>query len=366
MITRKQTLAIFAVVFVALALRALAAKADDQEPAGGQAVIDLARPEQHEFIKDEAQLLTQQDADEVKRLGEALMKDEAVPIIVVTIKSMADHSAFRLRIETFARLLFDQWQIGSAELDGREWNRGILLLVSKKDRKARIELGNGWRREKDPQCQRIMQAVIIPHFKRNDYSGGILAGVKGLDDMARGRAHPGQAGLPGAGDVRNGRPAPAPVVINPAPQNVTQNRPPNFPQHWQPPTVRQPVAANGLPVAFLMFLGVVIVVIFGSLFRGAARVSRNGLRGRQVSNNSFWGGPMGWQNWWLYEMSRQNWDQQQNAMHHHTSSGFSGGISDSFSHSGGGFSPGGGFDAGGSSGNFDSGSSGGGGATGSW
>ena len=130
------------------------------------------------------------------------MKDETVPIIVVTISSMADHSPMRLRIETFARLLFDQWEIGDAEIDGREWNRGILLLISKNDRQARIELGNGWRREKDPQCQQIMKSTIIPHFKRNDYSGGILAGVKALDDMVRGRTHPGQAGLPGAGGVR--------------------------------------------------------------------------------------------------------------------------------------------------------------------
>ncbi len=34
----------------------------------------------------------------------------------VTINSMADHNGEGMRIETFARLLFDQWEIGHAEL----------------------------------------------------------------------------------------------------------------------------------------------------------------------------------------------------------------------------------------------------------
>jgi len=65
-------------------------------------------------------------------------------IIVVTINSMAQHGGEGMRIETFATLLFDQWQIGHAKLGGQDWNTGILLLVSRDDRKARIELGAGW------------------------------------------------------------------------------------------------------------------------------------------------------------------------------------------------------------------------------
>ena len=91
-----------------------------------------------------------------------------------------------LRIETFAHLLFDQWQVGPATLGKTPWNYGILLLVSKEDRKARIELGAGWRRDKDVQAQQIMEEQIIPRFKQGDFSGGIVAGVESLDKMARG------------------------------------------------------------------------------------------------------------------------------------------------------------------------------------
>ena len=69
------------------------------------------------------------------------MTDKAIPIIIVTIESMAKHGGAGMRIETFATLLFNQWQIGHAKLGDQDWNTGILLLVSKGDRKARIELG---------------------------------------------------------------------------------------------------------------------------------------------------------------------------------------------------------------------------------
>ena len=60
-----------------------------------------------------------------------------------------------------------------------------MFLVSTGDRKARIELGAGWGREKDALCDQIMQTQIIPRFKQGDFSGGIVAGVDGLDKMAR-------------------------------------------------------------------------------------------------------------------------------------------------------------------------------------
>ena len=119
-----------------------------------------------------------------------LLTDKATPIIVVTIPSMAEYGGANLRIETFARLLFDQWQIGIAQLNKENWNTGILLLVSSGDRQARIELGAGWRHDNDQICQQIMGQQIIPYFKQGDYAGGIAAGVKALDAMARGKPLP--------------------------------------------------------------------------------------------------------------------------------------------------------------------------------
>lgn len=163
--------------------------------------ISVARPGDREFVQDQAQMLSVQDRTEIIGICDRLLSDKATPIVVVTIERMSDHGGTGMRIETFARLLFDQWEVGHAQLGGQPWNTGILLLVSRGDRMARIELGNGWGREKDAITEQIMHEQIIPHFKQGDFSGGIKAGVVGLEAMTRERPLP-----PGAiGDSKSGQ-----------------------------------------------------------------------------------------------------------------------------------------------------------------
>jgi uncharacterized protein len=147
--------------------------------------INLERPGDREFVRDQAQMLDAATIAEIKKIADKLLTDMATPILVVTIDSMASCGADGMRIETFATLLFDQWGIGVADLGGEYWNTGILLLVSKGDRTARIELGGGWGREEDGLCKQIMDDQIIYHFKEQRFSEGILAGVQALDRMAR-------------------------------------------------------------------------------------------------------------------------------------------------------------------------------------
>jgi uncharacterized membrane protein YgcG len=361
---------IFLTLLTVIAVLSCHSARADEPSSKDDAVINIPRPDEHELVQDLAHLLSPRDEQQIKTITTRLAADKAVPIVVVTIESMKDHSPFKLRIETFANLLFDQWQIGAAEIDGQEWNRGILLLVSKGDRKARIELGAGWRREQDRQCQRIMQDQIVPHFKRNDYSGGILAGVKALDAMARQQAKANAAADP------EKLPQDAPPAVVP-PQNVPQhlippgaapqaNRPvpqfpPQFPRAWQHPVVQPRGATNWIAIIVLFVVGAIVVIAMSkaiSSASGAPGTRPRRFRPRHVTggDGSWWGGPFGWQNWAMYEMSRHNW-QQDNSMPQHTTHHFS----DS------GMSHGGSIDTSSSShSSFDGGSSGGGGATGSW
>jgi uncharacterized protein len=152
--------------------------------------IDLDPPGPREFILDKAATLDSATQDQLRKACDKLLTDKAIPIVIVTINSMAEHGGGGLRIETFARLLFDQWQVGIAKLGKQNWNTGILVLVSVGDRKARIELGAGWGREKDQVCQQIMDERMVPKFRQGDYNGGILSGVEALEAMARGKALP--------------------------------------------------------------------------------------------------------------------------------------------------------------------------------
>ncbi|MGY8771019.1 MAG: TPM domain-containing protein [Pirellulales bacterium] len=148
--------------------------------------ITLEPPGEREFIRDLANIISAEDEEAIRAQCDKLLTDKATPIIVVTINSMAEHDGSGLSIESFATLLFNQWQIGHAKINGQSWDTGILLVVSKEDRRARIELGRGWGRREDGLCQQIMDEQIIFHFKQGQFSEGITAGVNGLDKMGRG------------------------------------------------------------------------------------------------------------------------------------------------------------------------------------
>ena len=92
---------------------------------------------------------------------------------VVTINSMRDYPGGGNTIEEFATGLFNKYGIGNLPD-----NNGVLLLVSREDRKARIELGAGYGHSRDADAARIMNRVIIPNFKKGNFTRGIRAGAK--------------------------------------------------------------------------------------------------------------------------------------------------------------------------------------------
>lgn len=119
----------------------------------------------YEFVLDRAELLSPDDVLEIRSLCDQLLTDHATPILVVTMDSMAAHYPRNSSIETVATRLFNQWQIGQAKINdsqASEQDTGILLLVSRDDRRARIELGGSWAHEKDRECERIINDRIVP------------------------------------------------------------------------------------------------------------------------------------------------------------------------------------------------------------
>lgn len=152
--------------------------------AGAQA-INLEPPGERDFILDRAGLIRPQDAESIRAICDKLLTEQVIPIIVVTIESMAQYGGQGMNIEKFAYELFNQWGIGYESVNGVAWNRGVLLLISRDDRKARIELGATWGRGADTYCQQVLDEQIIPNFKDGRFSQGILAGVVALDKLAR-------------------------------------------------------------------------------------------------------------------------------------------------------------------------------------
>lgn len=86
-------------------------------------------------------------------------------------------------IEQYSIRVADAWQLGRKGVDD-----GVILLVAKdnpKDlRRLRIEAGRGVQGTlTDAQSKRILQDVIAPHFRQNDYYGGLAAGIAAIQAL---------------------------------------------------------------------------------------------------------------------------------------------------------------------------------------
>jgi uncharacterized protein len=138
------------------------------------------KPEQGNFIIDEARMVDENNKKSINQISQNLLSQKHIPIIVVTINSLADYGADSLGIEKYATDLFNSWGIGSEGI-----NYGMLLLISKNDRKARLEFGKSFDHRYDAEAGKIMDGLIIPKFKQGDFNGGILVGVQALDALAR-------------------------------------------------------------------------------------------------------------------------------------------------------------------------------------
>ncbi len=300
------------------------------------------------FIADEAKLIGDADAVKIRAICEKLLTEKRVPLLVCTVTSMADHvggGASGWTIERYAMNVFDEWGVGA-----KQYDYGILLLVSKGDRKARIELGAGWTRERDAACANIMSMDMVPAFKRGDYSGGILKGVQQLDALARVASKPappmeqGGAGNTTATPAGANVPAPQGRMADPnAASDDGQSQQYSYSNSY--PRSGRTSGGGGLGGLSLGCLAIPVIGVFMVL--------------RVIKGALGWGGGGG--SGWGRSMYPGGYGR-----------GYGGGWGSGSSFGGGGWggSGGGGSSSGGgggfSGGSFGGGSSGGGGASGSW
>jgi uncharacterized protein len=141
-------------------------------------------PSDHFFIQDYAGILPTETRDRIGHIQDRAFTSNDTPIVVVTVRTMADYGFAGSTIEQFATQWFNTWQIGKRAPDGTLINRGMLLIVSVGDRKARIELGADWAHDADAHAKGIMDNAIIPSFKQGNFPEGIHNGVAALAELA--------------------------------------------------------------------------------------------------------------------------------------------------------------------------------------
>jgi uncharacterized protein len=130
-------------------------------------------------IVDEANLLSADDKRALEQELVALEQKSTDQLVVYTTRSLQGSP-----IEDFGYRLGRHWQIGQ---QGK--NNGAILIVAPSDRKVRIEVGRGLEPQlTDLMTKLIIENAILPAFRRNDFPGGIKAGVRDIRDVLLGDA----------------------------------------------------------------------------------------------------------------------------------------------------------------------------------
>ncbi len=128
------------------------------------------------YVTDLAGLLTWEEEERIETWLWQVEYRSQVEIIVVTIDSIADFPGSANRsIDSFATGLFDAYGIGNLPK-----NDGVMLLVARQDRQAKIELGTDWGTAMDGSAQEILSTTILPAFRSDNYAAGIIDGTEAI------------------------------------------------------------------------------------------------------------------------------------------------------------------------------------------
>ena len=98
-------------------------------------------------------------------------------IVVVIVPNIGD-----FEIADYGVKLGRAWGVG-----GKEFSNGVVLLISKDDRKLNISTGYGVEGAlPDVTCKHIIEELIVPNFKGNDYYRGIEEGTDAIIKATKG------------------------------------------------------------------------------------------------------------------------------------------------------------------------------------
>ncbi|MGA2463559.1 MAG: TPM domain-containing protein [Thermodesulfobacteriota bacterium] len=134
-------------------------------------------PKLQGYVNDYAGLISPSAKSKIEEELRAFEQSDSTQIVILTIPSLEGEN-----IEEFGIKVAEAWKIGQQVKDN-----GVLFIVSKQDRKIRIEVGRGLEGKlTDLMAGRIIDQIIKPRFKQGDFDGGVIAGVSALIDGTRG------------------------------------------------------------------------------------------------------------------------------------------------------------------------------------
>ena len=163
------------------AVRAAAATATLCLFLGAAISFGLDVPRLSGRVNDYGNMISSQARATLEAELAAFERTDSTQVVVLTVPSLEGDV-----IEEFSIRVGDAWKIGQKGKDS-----GVLFIVSKADRKMRIEVGRGLQGVlTDLLAGRIIDTVIKPRFKQNQFDEGFLEGSRAIIAATRGEFKP--------------------------------------------------------------------------------------------------------------------------------------------------------------------------------
>jgi uncharacterized protein len=129
------------------------------------------------YVTDEAGLLTPEQTASLNQVLSEYEQRTSNQIVVLTVKSLEGQD-----IESYSIAVAEAWKPGQAHQDN-----GAVLVIAPNERKVRIEAGYGLEGVlTDAKSAQIIRNILAPHFKANDYYGGIAGAVSAMEAVIGG------------------------------------------------------------------------------------------------------------------------------------------------------------------------------------
>lgn len=136
-----------------------------------------SRPNPPRAVNDFGNFLAPFQREALEQKLRAYNDSTSSAIVIITVPDLQGYD-----IAEVALKYLRTWQVGT-----KEKNNGVIILVSKKEKKARIETGYGMEGVlPDITAKRIIEDRMLPYFRDDDYYGGFDNAVDAIIQAAAG------------------------------------------------------------------------------------------------------------------------------------------------------------------------------------
>jgi len=131
-------------------------------------------PKPRGAVNDFASLIPEREERMMGNICREVLQKTGTAIVIATVDTVGDSD-----YETYANQLYANWGIGKKGED-----KGVLIFLTKKERKIRIETGYGVEGIlPDGLVGQIRDDYIVPSLKKGDYGKGLLNGTIALSQI---------------------------------------------------------------------------------------------------------------------------------------------------------------------------------------